>query len=128
MIQDMVGQKPSAFFNLCWKCIISLLTLSSFILYLVDYQHLKINNSYVYPDWAYTLGWAMTLSSVLMVPLFAAVQMYLTPGTFRQRLPILCRPAEETVKQTENEGMKLSRDNCKAEALCGDRVSSSLKT
>ncbi|XP_026006461.1 sodium- and chloride-dependent GABA transporter 3-like isoform X2 [Astatotilapia calliptera] len=128
IIQDMAGQKPSAFFNLCWRYIIPLLTLSSFILYLVDYQHLKINNSYVYPDWAYTLGWAMTLSSVLMVPLFAAVQMYLTPGTFRQRLPILCRPAEETVKQTENEGMKLSRDNCKAEALCGDRVSSSLKT
>ncbi|CAI5640467.1 unnamed protein product [Oreochromis niloticus] len=128
IIQDMAGQKPSAFFNLCWRYIIPLLTLSSFILYLVDYQHLKINNSYVYPDWAYTLGWAMTLSSVLMVPLFAAVQMYLTPGTFRQRLLVLCRPVEEAVKQTENEAMKLSGDNCKAEALCGNCVSSSLKT
>ncbi|KAG7233125.1 hypothetical protein INR49_007460, partial [Caranx melampygus] len=55
----------------------------SFILYLVGYTHLKINN-YVYPDWAYALGWIMTLSSVLMVPLWAAGQMCLTPGTFRE--------------------------------------------
>uniref|UniRef100_A0A3B4U4U1 Transporter n=1 Tax=Seriola dumerili TaxID=41447 RepID=A0A3B4U4U1_SERDU len=82
-IEDMTGQRPSVFFKLCWKYIIPLLSLISFILYLVGYTHLKINN-YVYPDWAYTLGWTMTLSSVLMVPLWAAGQMCLTPGTFRQ--------------------------------------------
>ena len=53
-------------------------------MYLVDYTHLRINDSYVYPNWAYTLGWTMTLSSVLMVPLWAAGQMCLTAGTFRQ--------------------------------------------
>ena len=53
-------------------------------MYLVDYTHLRINDSYVYPDWAYALGWTMTLSSVLMVPLWAAGQMCLTAGTFRQ--------------------------------------------
>uniref|UniRef100_A0A3B4WR33 Uncharacterized protein n=1 Tax=Seriola lalandi dorsalis TaxID=1841481 RepID=A0A3B4WR33_SERLL len=82
-IEDMTGQRPSVFFKLCWKYIIPLLSLISFILYLVGYTHLKINN-YVYPDWAYTLGWTMTLSSVLMMPLWAAGQMCLTPGTFRQ--------------------------------------------
>ncbi|KAG7220005.1 hypothetical protein INR49_009325 [Caranx melampygus] len=79
----------------------------SFILYLVGYTHLKVNN-YTYPDWAYALGWIMTLSSVLMVPLWAAGQMCLTPGTFTQRLHILCRPAEDPAwqrKETEEEGM-----------------------
>eukprot|EP00064_Thunnus_orientalis_P016385 superscaffoldBa00003237_g16450 len=57
----------------------------SFILYLVDYTHLRINDRYVYPNWAYALGWTMTLSSVLMVPLWAAGQMCWTAGTFRQK-------------------------------------------
>ncbi|XP_039670614.1 sodium- and chloride-dependent GABA transporter 3-like [Perca fluviatilis] len=106
IIKDMTGQRPSVFFKLCWNYIVPLLSLSSFILYLVDYQHLRINDWYVYPDWAYALGWAMTLSSVLMVPLWAAGQMCLTAGTFRQRLSILCRPANDEALQKESEKLK----------------------
>ncbi|XP_028283223.1 sodium- and chloride-dependent GABA transporter 3-like [Parambassis ranga] len=84
IIEDMTGHRPPVYFKVCWKYIIPVLSLISFIFYLVDYKHLKINDWYIYPDWAYTLGWTMTLSSVLMVPLWAAVQMCLTPGTFRQ--------------------------------------------
>nr|XP_020468107.1 sodium- and chloride-dependent GABA transporter 3-like [Monopterus albus] len=84
VIEDMTGQRPSAFFKLCWRYIIPLLSLISFILYLVEYKQLRVNDWYVYPDWAYALGWTMTLSSVLMVPLWAAGQMCLTAGTFRQ--------------------------------------------
>ncbi|XP_028283224.1 sodium- and chloride-dependent betaine transporter-like [Parambassis ranga] len=99
IIEDMTGQRPSVLFKLCWKYIIPVLSLISLIVYLVDYKHLKINDWYIYPDWAYALGWTMTLSSVLMVPLWAAVQMCLTAGTFRQRLNTLCRPAEDPVAQ-----------------------------
>lgn len=52
--------------------------------YVIDYQHIKMNDSYVYPDWAYALGVAMTLSSVVMVPLWAAGQMVWTVGTCRE--------------------------------------------
>ncbi|CAK6974779.1 sodium- and chloride-dependent GABA transporter 3-like [Scomber scombrus] len=99
IIEDMTGQRPSVFFKVCWRYIIPLLSLNSFILYLVDYTHLKINDRYVYPDWAYALGWTMTLSSVLMVPLWAAVQMCFTAGTFRQRLSVLLHPVEDPVSQ-----------------------------
>uniref|UniRef100_A0A7N6AE38 Transporter n=1 Tax=Anabas testudineus TaxID=64144 RepID=A0A7N6AE38_ANATE len=94
IIENMVGQRPFVFFKLCWKYIIPLLSVISFILYLVDFTHLKFNNSYVYPDWAYVLGWIMTFSSLVMVPLWAAGQMFLTSGTFRQRLSALCRPED----------------------------------
>uniref|UniRef100_A0A8P4KF36 Transporter n=1 Tax=Dicentrarchus labrax TaxID=13489 RepID=A0A8P4KF36_DICLA len=104
IIEDMTGQRPSVFFKVCWKYIIPLLSLISFILYLVDYKHLKINDWYTYPDWAYVLGWTMTLSSVLMVPLWAAGQMCLTAGTFRQRWSVLCRPAEDLAWQRRNIG------------------------
>ncbi|XP_068605319.1 sodium- and chloride-dependent GABA transporter 3-like [Brachionichthys hirsutus] len=103
VIEDMTGHRPSAFFTLCWKFIIPLWSLSSFILYLVDYQHLTFNG-YVYPDWAYGLGWTMTLSSVAMVPLWAAGLMCLTPGTFRQRLSVLCRPAEGPARKRNEVG------------------------
>ncbi|XP_018533727.1 sodium- and chloride-dependent GABA transporter 3-like isoform X1 [Lates calcarifer] len=104
VIEDMTGQRPCAFFKLCWKYIIPLLTLISLVLYLVGYTHLKLNNQYVYPAWAYGLGWTMTLSSVLMVPLWAAGQMCLTAGTFRERLHILCRPAEDPARQRRKTG------------------------
>uniref|UniRef100_A0A8C4GTP2 Transporter n=1 Tax=Dicentrarchus labrax TaxID=13489 RepID=A0A8C4GTP2_DICLA len=94
IIEDMTGQRPSVFFKVCWKYIIPLLSLISFILYLVDYKHLKINDWYTYPDWAYVLGWTMTLSSVLMVPLWAAGQMCLTAGTFRQVSVHLLQPKQ----------------------------------
>ncbi|XP_037537322.1 sodium- and chloride-dependent betaine transporter-like [Nematolebias whitei] len=95
IIEDMTGQKPSVFFKLCWKYIIPLLSLIFFILRLVAYKHHKVNDWYVYPNWAYSLGWSMTLSSVLLVPLWAAGQLCFTPGTFRQRLHILCRPDDD---------------------------------
>nr|XP_046265083.1 sodium- and chloride-dependent GABA transporter 3-like [Scatophagus argus] len=99
IIEDMTGQRPSVLFKVCWKYTVPLLSLISFILYLVDYKHLRINDWYVYPDWAYALGWTMTLSSVLLVPLCAAVQMILTAGTFRQRLSVLCRPGGDPAWQ-----------------------------
>lgn len=110
----MTGQKPSAFFRICWKYVGPLLSLvglyfryekssdsmkmverftrflfsppsqMSLVLYMVYYKPLLVNNSYVYPDWAYALGWVMMLSSVTMVPLKAAGQMCTTAGTFRQ--------------------------------------------
>ncbi|XP_055359534.1 sodium- and chloride-dependent GABA transporter 3-like [Betta splendens] len=102
IIEDMTSHRPPAFFKLCWKYVVPLLTLVSFILYLVDYKHLRINDSYVYPDWAYALGWAMMLSSVLMVPLWAAGKMWRTPGTLRERLTILCRPIDDPARPVEN--------------------------
>ncbi|XP_070701058.1 sodium- and chloride-dependent betaine transporter-like [Pempheris klunzingeri] len=104
IIEEMTGQRPSVFFKLCWKYVIPLLSLISFVLYLVDFKHLKINDRYIYPDWAYALGWTMTLSSVLMVPLWAVGQMCLTPGTLRQRLSVLCRPAEDPAWPRRKEG------------------------
>ncbi|XP_035027243.2 sodium- and chloride-dependent betaine transporter [Hippoglossus stenolepis] len=112
-IKDMTGQRPFIFFKLCWKYIVPLLSLISFILYMVDYEQLKVNDSYTYPDWAYSLGWAMTLSSVVMVPLWAAGLMCVTPGSFTQRLSVLCRPAEHPTHQTE--GGKLSEDEVTVE-------------
>lgn len=72
------------------NCLLSLWQ-TAFISYLVDFRHLKINDWYVYPDWAYALGWIMMLSSVSMIPLWAVGQMCWTKGTFRQVRDLLFR-------------------------------------
>ncbi|XP_075993675.1 sodium- and chloride-dependent betaine transporter-like [Genypterus blacodes] len=100
VIEDMSGHRPSVFFTLCWKFIIPVLSLASCILYLIDYKQLRINDWYVYPDWAYVVGWLMTLSSVVMVPLLATGQMCWTSGTFKQRLSVLLRSGGDPVWQS----------------------------
>uniref|UniRef100_A0A674NIZ6 Transporter n=1 Tax=Takifugu rubripes TaxID=31033 RepID=A0A674NIZ6_TAKRU len=98
IIKDMTGAKPFIIFKLLWKYIIPLVSLISLILFIVNFKHLKINDWYVYPDWAYALGWMMTISTVIMVPLWAVIQMCWTAGTFRERLSVLCRPDEDPVR------------------------------
>ncbi|XP_056149825.1 sodium- and chloride-dependent GABA transporter 3-like [Lampris incognitus] len=95
IIEGMTGQRPSVFFKLCWRYLIPLWSLGSFILYLVDYKQLSTDNSYVYPDWVHTLGWMMVLSSVIMVPLWGIGQIFFGTGPLRQRLSILCQPIED---------------------------------
>lgn len=56
----------------------------SYILYLSDYRDLKINDWYVYPGWAYVLGWMMTFSSAIMVPLWVVIHLCSTTGSFRE--------------------------------------------
>ncbi|XP_068197352.1 sodium- and chloride-dependent GABA transporter 3-like [Antennarius striatus] len=105
IVEDMTGHRPPIFFRLCWKFIIPVLSVVSLILYLVDYKYLTLND-YVYPDWAYALGWTIMLFIILMVPLWAAGQMCWTPGTLRQRWSILCRPAEGPSPRNSKKGQE----------------------
>lgn len=79
-----------------------------FILHLVGYKRLKVNDWYVYPDWAYSLGWSMTLSSVLLVPLWAAGQMCFTPGTFKQ---VCAWRRDSSDNSSENQNQSTSKQH-----------------
>ncbi|XP_078144010.1 sodium- and chloride-dependent betaine transporter-like [Centroberyx gerrardi] len=95
VIEEMTGQRPCLFFRLCWRYFSPLFSLTSFILYLVNYKQLRINRSYIYPDWAYALGWTVGLSSMIMVPLYGIGRICFVKGTLRQRLSVLCRPVND---------------------------------
>lgn len=57
----------------------------SAIIYLINYKHLLVNDTmYIYPDWAYALGWMMTFSTLAVAALFVITQLCLTPGTFKE--------------------------------------------
>ncbi|XP_034407781.1 sodium- and chloride-dependent GABA transporter 3-like [Cyclopterus lumpus] len=107
-VQLMTGQRPSGYFKLCWRYFTPLICMVCFFCFFLDQQPLTTSGGYVYPDWAYDLGWAMALSSVAAVPIWAVVKICLTEGTLRQRLLVLWRPVvdpvcPESIKEHETE-------------------------
>lgn len=39
---------------------------------------------YKYPYWAEWVGWSLALSSIIMIPLVAIIQLVKTPGTCKE--------------------------------------------
>ncbi|KAL7878241.1 hypothetical protein AOLI_G00092150 [Acnodon oligacanthus] len=93
IVEDMTGSYPNFIFKLCWKYLTPIVSMVTFICSLVKYQPLTFNRWYVYPNWAYGLGWAMALSSILLVPVWALVQLWTGRRNLKQRWLQLCTPA-----------------------------------
>ncbi|KAF6778328.1 hypothetical protein AHF37_01972 [Paragonimus kellicotti] len=47
---------------------------------LSNYQNLQMGD-YKYPLWANVVGWALSLTSMLAIPVVAVYQLCITPGT-----------------------------------------------
>lgn len=104
IIKDMTGVRASPYFKICWLYLTPGVSLVSFICSLVEYQPLTFNRWYVYPSWAYILGWVMALSSILLVPGLALYKMGNESGTLVERFNRLCKPSPDyslTHKQVE---------------------------
>lgn len=41
-------------------------------------------NDYSYPNWAEWVGWSLALSSIIMIPIVAIIQLVNTPGTLKE--------------------------------------------
>ncbi|KAL7401459.1 hypothetical protein ABVT39_028367 [Epinephelus coioides] len=92
IIKDMTGEHANPFFKICWLYLTPLVSLGSFIYSLVEYRPLTFNRWYVYPTWAYVLGWVLALSSILLVPGCALYKLGTGTGNLSQRFHHLCRP------------------------------------
>uniref|UniRef100_A0A8C5AEW0 Transporter n=1 Tax=Gadus morhua TaxID=8049 RepID=A0A8C5AEW0_GADMO len=83
-IEDMIGYRPGPVIKYCWLFFTPATCLGTFAFSLIKYTPLKYNNEYTYPWWGYGLGWILALSSMMCIPLFAAVKIYYTPGTLKE--------------------------------------------
>ncbi|XP_072308516.1 sodium- and chloride-dependent GABA transporter 2-like [Eucyclogobius newberryi] len=101
-IEDMIGFRPHAFMKYCWQYFTPGVCTLTIIFSLVKYSPLKFNNTYEYPWWGYAIGGLFTLSATLLVPLFMLYALCITPGTFKQRIKILCSPAEDLKRKGVN--------------------------
>uniref|UniRef100_A0A3P8U740 Transporter n=1 Tax=Amphiprion percula TaxID=161767 RepID=A0A3P8U740_AMPPE len=87
IIKDMTGMNTNPFFKICWLYLTPLVSLGSFLCSLIEHQPLTFNRWYVYPDWAYVLGWLLALSSILLVPGCALYKLITGTGTLKQTSP-----------------------------------------
>ncbi|XP_063350214.2 sodium- and chloride-dependent GABA transporter 2-like [Pelmatolapia mariae] len=103
IIKDMTGTRANYFFKLCWLYLTPLVSLGSFICSLIEYQPLTFNRWYIYPSWAYVLGWILALSSILLVPGCALYKLGTGTGTLSQRFHHLCQPNLENLENQKSE-------------------------
>ncbi|XP_034566429.1 sodium- and chloride-dependent GABA transporter 2-like isoform X2 [Notolabrus celidotus] len=103
-VKEMTGERPSILFKLCWRYFTPLICMVCFICSFLEYQPLTSSEGHEYPGWAYAIGWAMALSSVIAIPIWAVGKICLTDGTLRQRLVVLWYPVRDP------EGSKTNKD------------------
>ncbi|XP_061916042.1 sodium- and chloride-dependent GABA transporter 2-like [Entelurus aequoreus] len=103
IIADMTGERANPFFRICWLYLTPIVSLGSFLCSLVEYQPLTFNRWYVYPTWAYVMGWIMALSSILLVPGWALYKLSTATGNLSQRLHKLCWPEQPNHSLTRKE-------------------------
>uniref|UniRef100_A0A673IP64 Transporter n=1 Tax=Sinocyclocheilus rhinocerous TaxID=307959 RepID=A0A673IP64_9TELE len=94
-IEDMIGYKPWPMMKYCWLYVTPSVCVGTFIFSLVKYSPLKFNNTYMYPWWAYGIGWFLTASSLSLIPINMIYKLYMGKGTFWERLQLACTPAED---------------------------------
>ncbi|XP_035215546.1 sodium- and chloride-dependent taurine transporter-like isoform X1 [Stegodyphus dumicola] len=91
-IEEMLGFRINPWLMICWKFLSPLVTGGIFIFSLITYKPVTYNKDYEYPGWAIFIGWCMALSSMLCVPVCFLYQIFITPGTLKQRWKILTTP------------------------------------
>lgn len=55
-----------------------------FIFFIIKYEPVTYGNHYTYPWWGEGLGIAMSLMSMIWIPLYAAYYLITEPGTLKQ--------------------------------------------
>lgn len=82
-VQSMLGKRPGIFWRVCWLYISPVFLLVIFIFSLLGYEEM-LGGEYEYPEWSIALGWALTLSSILCIPIYIIYKFLVTPGNFQQ--------------------------------------------
>lgn len=81
-VQSMLGERPGLFWRICWFYISPVFLLVIFIFSLLGYEDM-LGGEYEYPEWSMALGWALTLSSTLCIPIYIIYKLLITPGSFK---------------------------------------------
>ncbi|KAJ8925416.1 hypothetical protein NQ315_009248 [Exocentrus adspersus] len=93
-VEAMIGIRPGLYWRICWKFISPSFIICVVMFGLFDHKPL-IYNDYSYPGWAEWVGWSLALSSILMIPLVAIIQIVKTKGTCKEKLALSISPIEE---------------------------------
>ncbi|OQV25860.1 Sodium-dependent dopamine transporter [Hypsibius exemplaris] len=93
-ITEMLGAPPGLFWRLCWKFFSPLFLLTAIVAAAITFPTLKYD-SYMYPQWATTAGWVFSLSTTILIPIVAIIQMAKSKGTLSQKVGLSISPARD---------------------------------
>ncbi|KAM4875286.1 sodium-dependent dopamine transporter [Thomomys bottae] len=93
-IRQMTGQRPNLYWRLCWKLVSPCFLLFVVVVSVVTFRPPHYG-SYIFPDWANVLGWAIATSSMITVPLYATYKLCSLPGSFREKLAYAITPEKD---------------------------------
>ncbi|XP_072308495.1 solute carrier family 6 member 11a [Eucyclogobius newberryi] len=94
-IADMIGYKPVSLVKYCWLYVTPAMCSGTLIFLLLRYSPLRFNHSYVYPGWAYGIGWFLATSSLAMIPIIMVCKLANGKGTLWQRIKKISKPADD---------------------------------
>ncbi|KFO37926.1 Sodium-dependent noradrenaline transporter [Fukomys damarensis] len=93
-IQQMMGFKPGLYWRLCWKFFSPAFLLFVVVVSIINFKPLTYDD-YVFPAWANWIGWAISLSSMALVPGYIIYKCLSAPGSLRERLAYGITPENE---------------------------------
>uniref|UniRef100_A0AAV2M7J8 Transporter n=1 Tax=Knipowitschia caucasica TaxID=637954 RepID=A0AAV2M7J8_KNICA len=94
-IADMIGYKPLVLVQYCWLYVTPAVCSGTFIFLLMKHSPLRFNNSYVYPKWAYSIGWFLATSSLVMIPFIMVCKLVHGKGNLWERIKTIAQPADD---------------------------------
>nr|CAH7712386.1 unnamed protein product [Callosobruchus chinensis] len=89
-VEAMLGTKPGMYWRICWKFISPSFIVCVVMFGLFYHQPLQYQD-YFYPTWAEWVGWGLALSSILMIPTVAIIQIMKTKGTLKEVISLESR-------------------------------------
>ncbi|XP_066967258.1 sodium- and chloride-dependent GABA transporter 2-like [Macrobrachium rosenbergii] len=91
-ITMMLGYTISPYFQICWRFLTPIMTISMIVVALVFNEPLTYNKTYLYPGWAQGLGWLLVVASLIWIPTYMAYKFFQYPGTWREKWIASTRP------------------------------------
>ncbi|XP_078529842.1 sodium- and chloride-dependent GABA transporter 2-like isoform X2 [Lissotriton helveticus] len=101
-IEHMIGYRPLLVIKYCWRFVTPAVCLATFLFSVIKYTPLTYDKTYVYPWWANAVGWMLTISSVICIPLWSIYKFYSIKGSLTERLHQLTSPDEELPQKLPN--------------------------
>ncbi|XP_038054203.1 sodium- and chloride-dependent creatine transporter 1-like isoform X2 [Patiria miniata] len=90
-LEYMIGYRPFIWFKICWQFLIPLVALGILVFALVKHEPMEYNG-YSYPLWGTLIGWALSVLSVILIPITCCVLLLRSKGSLRERWCILTTP------------------------------------
>ncbi|XP_021954032.1 sodium-dependent serotonin transporter isoform X2 [Folsomia candida] len=92
-VEKMIGHRPNLFWRTCWNYITPWFILFIFVFSIITYEDLRTED-YIYPKWSIHIGWMMTMSSLMCIPLYMVYMFIKTPGSWQERIAKMIKPVD----------------------------------